>query len=160
LNLLGSRLSLNQIVQIAKMSPMSSAVHFFKQGTTFQLPHPRRTSNWIKKVIESEHADLMELNYIFCSDRYLLGINRQFLNHDTYTDIITFGMGDGVHIEGEIYISIPRVRENAKAQGVSFHDELDRVIIHGVLHLLGYSDKTPRKKALMRKKEDACLSLR
>jgi probable rRNA maturation factor len=139
---------------------MPPAVHFFKQGTAFQLPHPRKTSAWIKKVIKSEKAVLGELNYVFCSDQYLLGINQQFLNHDTYTDIITFGMGNGERIEGEIYISIPRVRENAKAQASPFHDELDRVIIHGVLHLLGYSDKSPRKKALMRKKEDACLSLR
>ena len=135
-------------------------VKFFKQGTTFRLPHPRKTIAWIKRVVSSENSLLGALNYIFCSDRYLLEINQQFLNHDTYTDIITFGMGDKGHIEGEIYISIPRVRENARSQGVAFHDELDRVIIHGVLHLLGYSDKTPRKKALMRKKEDACLSLR
>lgn len=101
-----------------------------------------------------------ELNYIFCSDDYLLAINNQFLNHDTYTDIITFGLGETGDIEGEIYISVPRVRENARTAGLAFHDELDRVIIHGVLHLLGYSDKTPRRKALMRKKEDACLSLR
>lgn len=107
-----------------------------------------------------EKAEIGELNYVFCSDKYLLAINLQYLAHDTYTDIITFALGDGVTIDGEIYISIPRVRENARLQKVQFQEELDRVIIHGVLHLLGYSDKTPRKKALMRKKEDACLSLR
>jgi len=138
----------------------SSTIQFFKQGTTYSLPSPRKTIAWIKKVITAEAAEPGELNFIFCSDKYLLSINQQFLNHDTFTDIITFGMSDGDEIAGEIYISVPRVRENAKAQEVPFKDELDRVIIHGVLHLLGYSDKTPRKKALMRKKEDACLSLR
>ena len=135
-------------------------IHFFNEGTAFKLPHPRKTSSWIKKVVRSESSEVGDLNYIFCSDNYLLGVNQQYLNHDTYTDIITFGLSDGATIEGDIYISIPRVRENARLQKVSFHDELDRVIIHGILHLLGYSDKTPRKKALMRKKEDACLSLR
>jgi len=135
-------------------------IHFFNEGTAFKLPHPRKTSSWIKKVVRSESSEVGDLNYIFCSDKYLLGVNQQYLNHDTYTDIITFGLSDGATIEGDIYISIPRVRENARLQKVSFHDELDRVIIHGILHLLGYSDKTPRKKALMRKKEDACLSLR
>ena len=137
-----------------------SGIHFFNEGTAFKLPHPRKTSFWIKKVAISEASEIGDLNYIFCSDKYLLGINQQYLDHDTYTDIITFGLSDGAIIEGEIYTSIQRVRENARTQKVQFHDELDRVIIHGLLHLLGYSDKTPRKKALMRKKEDACLSLR
>lgn len=137
-----------------------SSIRFFNQGSSFRLPHPRKTQNWIKAVVEKEGCQLGELNYVFCSDKYLLGINKRFLNHDTYTDIITFGMAEGSLIEGEIYISVPRVRENAKTQGTTFQDEMDRVIIHGVLHLVGYSDKTPRKKALMRKKEDACLSLR
>jgi probable rRNA maturation factor len=135
-------------------------IHFFNEGTAFKLPHPRKTSSWIKKVVRSEASEVGDLNYIFCSDKYLLGVNQQYLNHDTYTDIITFGLSDGATIEGDIYISIPRVRENARDQKVPFHDELDRVMIHGILHLLGHADKTPRKKALMRKKEDACLSLR
>lgn len=135
-------------------------IHFFSEGTTFKLPNPRKTSSWIQKVARLEGSAIADVNYIFCSDRYLLGMNQQYLAHDTLTDIITFGMGEHDEIEGEIYISIPRVRENARIQDVLFHDELDRVIIHGILHLLGYSDKTPRKKALMRKKEDACLSLR
>jgi probable rRNA maturation factor len=135
-------------------------IHFFNEGTAFKLPHPRKTSAWIKKVVQSEKSEVGDLNYIFCSDSYLLRVNQQYLNHDTYTDIITFGLSEGPSIEGDIYISIPRVRENARNQKVSFHDELDRVMIHGILHLLGHSDKTPRKKVLMRKKEDACLSLR
>lgn len=135
-------------------------IHFFNKGTTFKLAGPRKTTNWIHKVAQSEGSEIGELNYIFCSDKFLLGINQQYLNHDTYTDIITFDMSEGDFIEGEIYISIPRVRENARMQKVTFQDELDRVIIHGLLHLLGYSDKGVRKKALMRKKEDASLSLR
>jgi probable rRNA maturation factor len=135
-------------------------IHFFNQGSNYKLPNRRKTTAWIKKVARSEGAALGDLNYVFVSDKFLLSMNQQYLNHDTYTDIITFGLGDGQVLEGEIYISIPRVRENARTQGSSFEDELDRVLIHGVLHLLGYSDKGPRKKALMRKKEDACLSLR
>jgi len=135
-------------------------IHFFNQGSSYKLPNPRKTTSWIKKVASSEDAVIGELNYIFVSDKFLLSMNQQYLNHNTYTDIITFGLGDSEVVEGEIYISIPRVRENARNQGTAFQDELDRVLIHGVLHLLGYSDKGPRKKALMRKKEDACLSLR
>ncbi|MEJ1236830.1 rRNA maturation RNase YbeY [Chryseolinea sp. T2] len=139
---------------------MPGSIQFFNKGTTFKLPSPRKTSNWIHKIAQTEGYGIGELNYIFCSDKFLLGINQQYLDHDTFTDIITFDLSEGDFIEGEIYISIPRVRENSRIQKVSFHDELDRVIIHGLLHLLGYSDKGPRKKALMRKKEDACLALR
>lgn len=137
-----------------------AGIHFFNKGTTFKLPRPRKTSNWITRIARSEGSEIGELNYVFCNDKFLLGINQQYLNHDTLTDIITFDMGEGDVIEGEIYISIPRVRENSRLQRVSFTDELDRVMIHGLLHLLGYSDKGARRKALMRKKEDACLSLR
>lgn len=136
-------------------------IHFFSEKTRFKLAHPRKTSTWIKKVIEKEKASFLELNYIFCSDSYLLELNQDFLNHDTLTDIITFdNSSPGNALEGEIYISIDRVKENAKALNVSFDEELHRVIIHGVLHLLGYHDKKPAEKAIMRKKEEACLSLR
>lgn len=136
-------------------------IHFFSEKTRFKLDHPRKTSNWIKKVVEKEKVSFLELNYIFCSDKYLLQLNQDFLNHDTLTDIITFdNSSPGSALEGEIYISIDRVKENAKTLKVSFDEELHRVIIHGVLHLLGYGDKKPAEKALMRKKEEACLSLR
>lgn len=136
-------------------------IRFFNQGSPFKLPQPRKTTSWIRSVITIEKAELGDLNYIFCSDNYLLSINKLYLNHDTYTDIITFGLDENPNtVEGDIYISIPRVRENARTQGVAFADELDRVLIHGVLHILGFSDKTARSKKLMRKKEDACLSLR
>jgi rRNA maturation RNase YbeY len=110
-----------------------------------------------------EKKVLSNINYIFCSDDFLRVINIQYLNHDSYTDIITFNTGSdsgsGV-IDGEIYISVPRVTDNAKKYKVEFNDELHRVIIHGVLHLIGYGDKNPHEKSLMRKKENAYLSLR
>ncbi|MFZ1807180.1 MAG: rRNA maturation RNase YbeY [Cyclobacteriaceae bacterium] len=137
------------------------AVRFFTEEITFKLPHPRKTTTWIKEAIKKEKGKLEELNYIFCSDQYLLSINQQYLNHNTLTDIITFGnSGKGEPISGEVYISVERIEENARHFQVSFDTELHRVIIHGVLHLLGYKDKKSSDKALMRKKEEAYLSLR
>jgi probable rRNA maturation factor len=138
-----------------------AAVNFFSQDIPFKLPHPRKTSSWIQKAIRKENSRLKNLNYIFCSDEDLRKINIQYLKHKTYTDIITFDVSDDpTHLEGEIFISVERVRENALKLNVPFEDELHRVLIHGVLHLLGYSDKTVSKKKEMRKKEDAYLSLR
>ena len=138
-----------------------AAINFFAQDLNFKVPHPRKTKAWIKEVIKRENKTLANLNYIFCSDAYLLTINEQYLNHKTLTDIITFDNSehDGT-IEGDIFISLERVRENAAALKTDFEDELHRVLIHGVLHLSGYSDKTTKQKSQMRKKEDACLSLR
>ena len=138
-----------------------AAVNFFSQDIPFKLPSPRKTSSWIQKAIKKEKGQLKNLNYIFCSDEDLRRINIQYLKHKTYTDIITFDVSDdSTHLEGEIFISIERVQENALKLNVPFLDELHRVLIHGVLHLLGYSDKTISKKKEMRKKEDAYLSLR
>ncbi|GAB1444996.1 MAG: rRNA maturation RNase YbeY [Cyclobacteriaceae bacterium] len=137
------------------------AVRFFSEEITFKIAHPRKTTSWIKEVIKKEKGQLDELNYIFCSDKYLLSINQQYLKHNTLTDIITFSNAKkGQPISGDIYISIERVKENAKQFKTSFDEELHRVIIHGILHLLGYKDKKPDDKALMRKKEEAYLSLR
>ena len=138
------------------------AIHFFAEGIDFKLPHPRKTSQWIKEVIRREGASPGDINYIFCSDAYLLAINKAYLKHSTFTDIITFDLGDEASaavISGEIYISVERVRENAIKFARPWYEELHRVIIHGVLHLLKYSDKGRASKALMRKKEEACLSL-
>jgi rRNA maturation RNase YbeY len=136
-------------------------IRFFNEDTPFKLPHPLKTKNWIKESISREKSHLKEINYIFCSDEYLLKLNKDYLNHTTYTDIITFDNSlEESFIEGEIYISIDRVRENAEKFNASFDEELHRVLIHGVLHLLGYKDKSIREKSLMRKKEDAYLSLR
>lgn len=136
-------------------------IQYFYQGVRFKLKNPRKITSWIKTVVKQEEASIKEINYIFCNDSYLLTLNQDFLKHNTLTDIITFDNSESEsELEGEIYISIDRVKENAKTFNVSFEDELNRVMIHGVLHLLGYKDKKPSEKALMRKKEEACLSLR
>lgn len=136
-------------------------IHFFEEDISFTLKDKTAVRNWINATIAAENHRLTELNFIFCSDNYLLEINKQYLNHDTYTDIITFDNSeeDGI-IVGDIFISINRVRENAKAFKVSLIDELHRVIIHGTLHLLGYPDKKKEEKALMTSKEDFYLNRR
>ena len=137
------------------------AIHFFSEETNFKPKTLTGLRLWINKTIESENHELKELNFIFCSDKYLLKINQEYLNHDTYTDIITFdNSGVNMEIFGDIYISIDRVKENAKTYKTTFIDELHRVIIHGTLHLLGYTDKSKRDKELMTLKEDAYLKKR
>ena len=138
-----------------------SSIHFFSQDIQFKLKTPHKVTSWIKTVVEEEGSSIHEINYVFCPDSYLLTLNQGFLKHNTLTDILTFDNSeDGSSVEGEIYISVDRVKENAEKYNVPFDDELSRVMIHGVLHLLGYKDKKPAEKALMRKKEEACLSLR
>ncbi len=140
---------------------MAAPVHFSYSKTTFRLSSPRATASWLQKVATSEGASITSLSYVFCTDGYLLKINQDYLQHDTLTDIITFDLSEVEgQIEGEIYISVPRVRENSRLLGVAFDDELHRVIVHGLLHLLGHSDKTSAQKAEMRKSESAYLSLR
>ena len=137
-----------------------AAINFFSEEIPFKLNHPRKTARWIKNAIQSERSELQSLNLIFCKDTHLRKINLQYLNHDTYTDIVTFDQSEGSgQITGDIFISITRVKENSVNFNVSFDNELHRVIIHGVLHLIGYGDKTIKSKAIMRKKEDAYLSL-
>lgn len=137
------------------------SVRFFYEDIKYSVSKPRKTVSWIRDVIKKEKAGLSEINYIFCSDEYLHSLNQKFLDHNTLTDIITFSNSTKKGIlEAEIYISVPRVRENAQKFMVDFQDEMNRVMIHGVLHLLGFRDKKPTEKALMRKKEEACLSLR
>jgi probable rRNA maturation factor len=137
------------------------SINYFYHKVNFKLKEPRKLTSWIKRVVEKEGATIQEINYVFCTDTYLLNLNKGFLKHNTFTDIITFDNAEeGSALEGEIYISFDRVQENAEKYRVRFEDELNRVMIHGVLHLLGYKDKKPSEKALMRKKEEACLSLR
>lgn len=139
----------------------SPEIRFFTEEIEFSLPHPRKTSRWVKLVADAENASVGALNFIFCNDAYLHDINVRFLKHDTYTDIITFDSSTAPgDIAGDVFISVDRVRENAAKFNVPFDEELHRVIVHGVLHLLGYSDKTVPQRAAMRKKEDAYLSLR
>jgi rRNA maturation RNase YbeY len=141
-----------------------AGIRFHSQDASFKLTHPKLVTEWLRTVAKKEKSGILSLDYIFCSDEFLLNINRDFLQHDEFTDIVTFdyrepSLGNG-EIEGEIYISVDRVAENAKSFGTPFEDELHRVMVHGVLHLCGYGDKTSAEKAEMRKKEDACLSLR
>ncbi len=137
------------------------SVRFFQEDSSYSIPHPRKTVSWIKEVLQKEKRPEAEINYIFCTDKYLAKLNKDFLNHNTLTDIITFDNSNGsAELHADIYISIERVTENAAKFKNSFDEELHRVMIHGVLHLLGFMDKKPSEKALMRKKEDACLSLR
>ena len=136
-------------------------INFFNHNYPFKLPKPRKTTAWIRKVIVLEKKKLVQLNYIFCSDQYLLEINQKYLQHKSLTDIITFDNKEitGV-IEGDVFISIERIKENSFEWGTDLLEEVHRVLIHGVLHLVGYSDKTKQDKSMMRKKEDAYLSLR
>lgn len=137
------------------------SIHFFYEDIPFRLKQALKLKTWIKATIKKESFELGQLTYVFCSDESLLTRNVQFLKHNTLTDIITFDLSEeeGV-IDGEIYISIDRVRENASKFSKTFEDELHRVIIHGVLHLVGYGDKKPELKAIMREKEDYYLKKR
>lgn len=133
---------------------------FFHSECTFKFDRETETTQWVKKCIENENKKIGELNFIFCTDAYLLEKNIHFLDHNTYTDIITFDYCEGDIINGDLFISVERVKENASHYEVNFNDELARVIIHGTLHLLGYKDKTEEEKKEMRSKEDFYLSLR
>jgi rRNA maturation RNase YbeY len=136
-------------------------IHYFYEQIDFKIETPRKASTWITLVAKTEKKEIGDLTYVFCSDDYLLSLNQQFLKHNTLTDIITFDYSEGKNeLSGEIYISIDRVADNAAKFKTDFQDELHRVMIHGVLHLVGYKDKKSAEKARMRKKEEACLSLR
>ena len=136
------------------------SINFFSEKIRFKLSNPKKTASWIRSVIKKEKCTLHSLNYVFCSDEYLKEINLQFLGHNTYTDIVTFNYNPSKgEIEGEIYISVDRVQDNSKTFKSDFQAEIHRVIIHGVLHLIGFNDKSKREKALMREKEDTYLSL-
>ncbi len=140
---------------------MRSRIYFFSEDIKFSPPAIRKTRAWLRHVVAAENKSLVELTYIFCSDSYLLGINIEYLRHDTLTDIITFNTSENeAGISGDIYISIERVSENAAKYQVSFAEELHRVMVHGLLHLLGYNDKSAGEKKIMREKEFAYLSLR
>lgn len=137
------------------------SIFFFKEDTSYQLKQRAEIRLWLQLIARKEKYTIAELNYIFCSDEYLLQVNKDYLNHDYYTDIITFDNSEKKSsIEGDIFISIDRVRENSSIQKTSLKDELHRVMAHGLLHLTGYKDKTSAEKEIMRKKEDASLSLR
>ena len=126
----------------------------FNYENDFDLDNEAEISTWISDVIVSENKKEGDINYIFCNDDFLLNINQQYLNHDTLTDIISFDYSVGNELHGDIFISTERVAENALDFGVSFSDELLRVLSHGVLHYCGYKDKSEADELLMRNKED------
>lgn len=136
------------------------AISFTSQYKTFKLVKSATIKKWIDTVIKKEKRKLGEIHYFFVSDEDLLKMNKQFLKHNTYTDIITFDYCEGKTINGDIFISIDRIKENAIKFKTEFNDELHRVLIHGVLHLCGYKDKTKKDALLMRKMEENSLSKR
>ena len=126
----------------------------FNYETDFELENEAQYEDWISRIIESEGFDEGEINYIFCDDDYLHKINVEYLDHDTLTDIISFDYTVGNLIQGDIFVSVERVQDNATDFNVSFEEELKRVLSHGVLHYCGYKDKSPEDEALMRSKEE------
>ena len=135
-------------------------VRYFFEDVDFQYKERLLNNRWLKMVAESEIRRLGDLNIIFCSDPYILNINIQYLGHDYFTDIITFDYCEGNKLSGDLFISVDSVRENALFYGTEFHEELHRVIVHGVLHLIGYDDHTGDEVKVMRGKEDTYLELR
>ena len=136
------------------------AIIFSVEEISFNLKEKNKIKRWIKNVIENEEKKLGEISYIFCSDEYLLDINQKYLEHNTYTDIITFDYIENLNIiSGDIFVSIDRVKENSVKFKVTFEEELRRVLIHGILHLLGYPDKKPSEEKKMREKENEALLL-
>lgn len=136
-------------------------VEFLTESTPYEIDFPVSTiSSWLQHITSHHGFQLISLNYIFCSDEYLLSINQSYLQHDYYTDIITFDNSDEYSaVEGDIFISVDRVKENAEYEDISFHDELYRVIVHGLLHLIGFNDKVDEEAAVMRKMENNYLHL-
>ena len=126
----------------------------FNYETDFTLPNESLYEEWISRIIDSEGFDVGEINYIFCDDEYLHKINVDYLDHDTLTDIISFDYTEGNLLQGDIFVSVERVRENASDFNVAFEDEIKRVLSHGILHYCGYKDKSPEDELLMRSKED------
>ena len=130
-------------------------INFHAEAIDFKVLNPIKTKRWLKSVIESEGFELSEINYIFCNDEYLHTINVEYLQHDTLTDIITFDNSEEDQlIEGDIFVSVERIIDNTKDFNTSFEQEFKRVIVHGVLHLCGYFDKTDEDEKQMRDKED------
>ena len=132
-------------------------VTYYTEDTHYAFKEKRLTSRWLKLVAESEIRRLGDISIIFCSDNYILDVNMKYLQHDYFTDIITFDYCEGDRLSGDLFISVDSVRENAAFYGTEFENELNRVIVHGVLHLTGQGDKTPETKAQMTEKEEKAL---
>lgn len=134
-------------------------ISYFLEDTNFKFNTRRRTSRWLRSVAEIENRSIGEINIIFCSDPYILDLNIKSLNHHFFTDIITFDYCEGDILSGDLYISVDTVRANAEFYNTDFDNELYRVIVHGLLHLVGYDDHSDEEIAVMRSKEDFCLNL-
>ena len=133
-------------------------IQFFFENID-EIPISTATISWLEDVIKTENKKLGEINYILCDDEYLLKVNQDFLDHDYYTDIITFDYVKGKTISADIFVSLPRIFDNASTLSKNFEDEFHRVLAHGILHLCGYKDKTEAEEKEMRSKEDFYLSL-
>jgi rRNA maturation RNase YbeY len=137
-------------------------INFFSEEIDFQLENEEKTSAWLQKVANKEGFIVAAINYIFCDDEYLHKINMEYLNHDTYTDIITFDNSEDEEeqvLEADIFISVDRVKENSATLKTTFEQEIHRVMVHGLLHLTGYDDHSVEDKQMMREKEDAALAI-
>lgn len=135
-------------------------ISYYFEDTDFVFRKKTLNNKWLKLVAESEIRRIGDISIIFCSDNYILDVNQQFLQHDYFTDIITFDYCEGVRLSGDLFISVDSVRENAVEYGTEFDEELNRVIVHGVLHLIGYDDHCDEDIQVMRSKENYYLSLR
>jgi len=135
------------------------SIHYCNEDVSAPKIQKRKITNWIKETISSEGKTTGDISFVFCSDVYLLEVNKQYLNHDYFTDIITFDYVENNVVSGDIFISCDRVRENALTFKTGFEKEISRIIIHGVLHLLGYKDKSKKDKLLMTQKEDIYLNV-
>ncbi|HMU06264.1 MAG TPA: rRNA maturation RNase YbeY [Kaistella sp.] len=133
-------------------------IQFFFENID-EIPISAATISWLEDVIKTENKKLGEINYILCDDEYLLKVNQDFLDHDYYTDIITFDYVKGKTISGDIFVSLPRISDNAKTLVRDFNSEFHRVLAHGILHLMGYKDKTEEEITVMRQKEDFYLNV-
>ena len=133
-------------------------IRYFSEGIKFDLKAKSLNNKWLKFVAESEIRKIGDINIIFCSDSYILDVNMKYLQHDYFTDIITFDYCEGNVLSGDLFISIDSVRDNASFYGTEFSEELYRVMVHGVLHLIGYDDHTDSEQKMMRSKEDYYLS--
>lgn len=138
---------------------MIQRIQYYEEDISARLPDEESLTAWLDAVAAAHGSEIASINYIFCSDDYLLEINREHLNHDYYTDIITFPYREGEVLESDIFISVERVEDNAAQYGVAYERELLRVMAHGVLHLIGFGDKTEAEAAEMRQREDDAVSL-
>ena len=142
------------------MQKIAAMVRYFQEDIRFELKQKMLNNRWLKMVAGSEMRRLGAINIIFCSDNYILDVNLKYLQHDYFTDIITFDYCSGDRLSGDLFISIDSVRENARTYGTTFENELDRVMVHGLLHLIGYDDHTPEQTAEMRRKENYYLEMK